>query len=387
MLDLKVQNVNIEGRNDKHALKKMRVANPAKYDYHFTYKDRLVRYSSNSLGIVFPQLYAEAIEKEFVGKWEDGNYRILLPTGSPETLQIVTVKNFYVVGVKITLADELTRVIRETERVFAEETVLAWGKERPLPELTEQALKETKHRLADSKKVKDKKKAFAAFVAVIGLLGLVMMPPSEPEPVEPRPIVQEKRKIRVDRYIHYKHALANKVTFGELHESVMAMSLIPFKLPEGWGIDKIELRNRTLAAVIQNNNGSTKKLKYFRQQDVNRDYMVIDGQYAEVQFPILSNEWFQWTTKIGPFETVRDDFMDQMIVMGGKVQSNEKSVHEHFMTQDMKVQFTGVPVALFDLIAHGTRDKPIFIEKLEVFPSRSELGLVSINLEVAIVGR
>ncbi|MGR5296804.1 hypothetical protein ACPV5U_24320 [Vibrio mediterranei] len=388
MLDLKVQNVIIEGRNEKHALKKMRAANPSKFDYHFTHKDRLVRYSANSLGVVTPQIFAELIEKEYSDKWEDGNYRILLSTGSPDTLQIVTVKNFYVVSVKITLADDLPKIIRETERVFTDDTVISWSEARLLPEITAHTLKDTKHRLADTKKVKDKQKAFGAFVfVVVVLLGILIMPSSEPEPIEQEPLAKVKRKVRVDRYIHYKHALANKVTFDEVHESVMAMSLIPFKLPEGWGIDRIDLQNRTLIADIINNNGSTKKLKYFRQQDINRDYMVIDGQYATVQFPIMSNEWYQWTKKIGPFETVRDDFMDQMIVMGGTVQSNTKTVNEHFMMQDMKVQFTTVPVALFDLIGFATRDRPIFVEKLEVFPSQQELGLVSINLEVAIVGR
>ncbi|MFC5079645.1 hypothetical protein VTH8203_00834 [Vibrio thalassae] len=390
MLNIKVQVVKLVKGGEKESLSRMRQALPSRYDYVITTEENLIRYSGNETGVVVAQLYADQIKKEYSESLIDGNYYQLL-SEHIGTFTLITVKNWIVSRIEVVLEEQIEDMSLMTWPIFS--TVKSIDIHRPqneilaLEPLCDDVLSTTLHQLTDQREAQRKKQiVIACVVATFACLLTIFWP--EPKVAEKAPPPPPKvLTVELDRHHQYKKSVENGIEYHNIHQSLLAMALTAFKLPNGWKIETITLANNQLIGRIDNFNGQTQQLKEFRKQDANGDFIQIDGQSANYSFPIINDDWFRWTQQTADFSSERDAFMDEMILLGGKIKSNATETYAQYSQQTINVTMEDVSVAYLDLFASSMYDRPIFIQEFTVRPMADSLGLISIDMTVKIVGR
>ncbi|WP_428775947.1 hypothetical protein [Vibrio sp.] len=393
-MEIQVQSVQLGQRTEKEVLTLMRAAVKARYEYVLTLHETLIRFSSQIEGIVKQQVVLEKILAEYQGELESSNWFILLEHHS-DTCEIISIKQGIIRSIDVVLHENLSKENLTGKAVFAADTLvdlIADWEPQPIPAIDDAEFAHSKHRLTEKYDPKLKQKLQGAvLMSLVGVLGWMLYPESEPEHVvvqEVKPKVVQERKIRMDRYYDYKAALVNRIEYSEVYPAIMAATLMSAKLPQGWEIEKVTASNDAVQAEILNNGGRTKTLKQFREFDSYREFLNIEGQFGLFSFPVTPSQWFKWTAQTLDFTNVRDDFMDEMLILGGRVKSNQPEYHEMFTTQQLNASFESVSMVYLDLLNQSFSNKPIFIDSMVVKPLPIIAPQnVSIELTVTVVGR
>ncbi|ENM5835019.1 hypothetical protein NTH44_003110 [Vibrio metoecus] len=396
-MNIKVQSITLnETRTEKSVLAAMRKAMPSEFEYLVRNNSQLTRFSSDSAGPIKPMVAFDKLIQQNVEV--NDSELILILSYSSDLCMLVTIRKGQVTAIEIILKDAIDLEIYSKLKVIVEDGLQHLAENRSLTILdtiTQYDLERSDHQFLKQRPVSQlsKKAYFGAALILISIVSIVFFSSSDDElnDLEEKPKVIEVKTVRtvkMDTYHSYKSFLDGKVQYPEISKALMVATLLRFKLPDGWEIEEIKADNKIVSANIININGRTSTLKYLRDNSGYAQFIDIDGQSANFSYPVVPNSWWDWTGKTDSFQNVRDDFMDQMILLGGTLRSIEPIYNNNHTTQEWEVNFEEVSIAYLDLLNSLLEKKPIFINKFEVRPMASqEAERINIKFTASIVGR
>lgn len=401
-MEIQVQSITLrEGLTEKGVIAKMRDALPASYDYVLKSEATITRFSSDELGPIKALVAFDKIKQEKIGSTEnsegieiDADSYIAVLDHTTDLCALVKVKDGLIRGVEYVLKEtcKLTNTRRNT--LIIVESCIANKIEAItplyLPSITNDELKQTTHRFSERKQVNFKPVLAVLLVIGIGVAATSQLfdddIPAETPQVEI--VVPVEKKVRMDQWYEYKQELVNRAEYSELAPALIAVALMNDKLPEGWYIEDIIANNTGVSAEIRNNGGRTLTLKHFRATSGYGQFIDIDGQVGRFYYPVEPRSWFRWTNYSDNFENVRDDFMDQMILLGGKLSSREPVYKQLHTYQDWYVEFESTSVAFLDIFSTLLGNRPVFISEIKVKPVKSNTDVTAhITMQARIIGR
>lgn len=379
---------------EKVVLSKMRGAVPASFEYVVKQNDHLVRFTSENSGPIRPLIALDKLNALDSGTPDIADGTLLLEQ-SKDLCFAVSVRGGVIGRVKSVLKDNLHQyedgkrltVVEESLAQHIDETLT-----ETLPQLTDKELKASPHQFVE------KKASLSPKAVIVGLVGLVCLSlatylwlaPHSEESVEKEKVVKKVKKARYDPFYNYKAALQGRATYDEVANALISASLMSQKLPRGWLIERVTFSNGEVSANIINDNGRTRMLKYFRDNDPNAKYISVEGQHAKFSYPVEPINWWQWTNQMDRFVSVRDDFMDAMSILGASIRSQKPDLgdKEKFTQQKWEIKFEAVSTAYLEVLKTFLNDKPIFIDSVMVRPSTGqEIGKINIELIATVIGR
>ncbi|QFT13394.1 hypothetical protein [Vibrio sp. THAF190c] len=392
-MNLKVQQIAVSGEEDRKAkLAKMRSSVKNNYDLAIDYEESIVRYSADKPGPILPQIYLDKIKSEYESYSESGKLIILLKQ-TDTSLMLVSCAQWEVFALDTVLVDKLESAIRKRVPVFVTEDIELSNdlKIDPIviPLIEDRELKNSPHQLKDKyNKTLVKRLKTAGGIAITSLvLALWMFSGEEEEAVvEPVEKIIQVKKHRKDNFYEYRKTMVNRVLYEDIFEAVVTATLLASKIPENWEIDEVFFDTGNVYAQIKHLQGETTQLKYFRDSIQNGRFITINGQKAVFQYPIIQPSWFKWTKHKSNFVDTRDQFMDLMISLGGKMRSNEPVYNLDHTTQLVSFYFEGVSVAYLEVFNYIFENKPIFVEKLNIKPLENNKTIINIELTATIIG-
>ncbi|MFL7013593.1 hypothetical protein [Enterovibrio norvegicus] len=394
-MEIEVQSITItETRTERRVSQLMKSAIPAKYDYSFVVGDTFLRYSSETPGpIKALVMLDEVLSSEIISESET-TCHLLIDQGTDVCI-LVQVKDGLALNIENIIKEAITedRIPKGLLIISRSlQPLLPHRDHRDLPELQQSKIDNTPHKLVEKKQRKRTK--FGALVVGIGaiLCGYVIYASTTKEP-EIKPEVEikqviEVKKIRLDRFYDYKANLQNRMTYGEIYKPLMVGALLSSKLPEGWVVDSTSLTELGIETKIYNTGGRTQLLKHYRDTSEYADFIDIEGQFAQFNYPITPTQWWSWTKRTDEFSKVRDDFMDQMILMGAKLRSQDATYSDEYTLQKWEVVFEEHSLAYLDIFNTLMNEKPIFIDSFVVKPlSQKHSTRALITFNATIIGR
>lgn len=392
-MDIKVQHIAVANEADrKSKLAKMRASIKNNYDYAIDYEASIVRYSANKPGAILPQIYLETIKEQYEDDVDSGKLNILLRL-SDTSLMIIYCTNWEVYALDTVFIDKLESSLKSKIPVFYTDDIeLPKGiKNRlfKLPLINQSEVNKSPYQLKDkyNKKLVKQLKVAGTVTATI-LLGFVLFSGDDNDSMEVKPekkVVQIKKQ-RKDVYYEYKKSLVGKVLYSDIFPSLVTASLMASTIPENWAIEEVFYDNHNVHAQIKHNHGETTQLKYYRDSIQNGRYITIDGQKAMFQYPIIQPSWFKWTKHKSDFVKTRDQLMDLMINLGGKMGSREAVYNQDYTTQAVSFYFDEVSLAYLEVFNYIFQDKPIFIDSVTIKPIRNNKTMASIEIQATIIG-
>lgn len=392
-MDIKVQHIAVTNEADrKSKLSKMRASIKNNYDYAIDYESSIVRYSANKPGSILPQIYLDKIKEQYEDDVDSGKLNILLRL-SDASLMIVYCAHWEVYALDTVFVDKLEVALKRNIPVFYTDDIeLPKGiKSRSfkLPLISQSEINKSPYQLKDkyNKKLVKQVKVVGAVMASL-LIGFILFSGDDNDSMEAKPeikVVQIKKQ-RKDNYYEYKKTVVGRVLYEDIFPSLVTASLMASTIPENWAIEEVFYDNHNVHAQIKHNHGETTQLKYFRDSIPHGRYIMIDGQKAMFQYPIIQPSWFKWTTHKSGFVKTRDQYMDLMITLGGKMRSNEPVYGKEHTTQLISFYFEEVSLAYLEVFNYIFGNKPIFIESVTIKPIRNNKTMASIELEATIIG-
>jgi hypothetical protein len=389
-MNLTVQQIQIVSEEDgKSKLIKMRSAVKTAYDYVLFNEESLVRFSSDKAGPILPLVYLDILKEKFEDELPEGKFRFLYKLTS-SSLQMVHVVNWEVINLSIILDDGLDSVLKRKGRVFATDDIKFpefSSKATLIESLSQSEIEESPHQFKDKldKKLAKRLKAGVLLGLLIAAAGYLTFSGDEKtELVEPKQKVVTVKKIRKDPFYEYKKSVEGSVLYGDIYDSLITAVLLTTKIPDGWTIDEVIYNQNIVQAQIKHEGGETTQLKYFRDslQNNNGRFITIDGQSAVFHYPILEPDWFTWVDNKAPFIKTRDQLMDLLITLGGKMRSMQPSYHRNYTDQRLTFYFDEAPIIYLELFNYVFKDKPVFIDSVSVKPLKGDK--TKANMEVTL---
>lgn len=401
-MEIQVQSITLrEGLTEKGVVAKMRDALPTSYDYIQKSESTITRFSSDELGPIKVLVAYDKIKQEKIGSTEntDGievlaDSCIIALDYTTDLCTLVKVKDGLIRSVEYVLKEtcKLTSFKRNT--LIIVEDCIANNIEAVnpvyLPAITNDELKETIHQFTDTKNLNFKPILLLLLAIGLGSVATLQLFSGNEtvQTVEVETVEPVEKKVRMDQWYGYKKELVNRAEYSELVTPLIAVALMNEKLPDGWYIEDIVANNTGVSAEIRNNGGRTLPLKHFRATSGYSQFIDIDGQVGRFYYPLQPRSWFRWTKYSDNFESVRDDFMDQMIFLGGKLSSRQPVYHQLHTYQDWFVEFESTSVAFLDIFSTALNNRPIFISEIKLKPVKSTNDVAThITMQARIIGR
>lgn len=391
-MKLTVQQIAVNNETErKSKLAKMRLAIKNPYDFLIDTEESLVRFSSDEPGPIIPQIYLEKIKEKYEDEIGNSKFNILLPQ-STTTLLLIECAHWQVYSLKVVLTDTVQKSIKPRVTIFAGENVdlnKFNGVVRELPKLTNNDINNSPYQFRDKfnkKLVKSVKMGGATIVGLLVSYFVVFGGNDEIKEDEPKQKVVEVKKIRKDNYYDYKKSVVDRVVYTDVYPALITAVLMASKVPENWSIEEIHYEHKSVYSTIKHYNGETSQLKYFRDSLENGRFITVDGQNSVFQYPILDPSWFQWTNHKSNFVDTRDQYMDLMITLGGKMRSNAPVHHAQHSDQLITFHFEDVSIVYLEIFNYIFNNKPIFIEKISVKPKKSDKTKATIEITTTVLG-
>lgn len=391
-MKLTVQQIAVNNETDrKSKLAKMRLAVKNIYDFHIDGAESLVRFSSDTPGPILPQIYLEKIKEQFEDEIGNSKFNILL-SQSNSTLLLIECSNWEVYSLKVVLADTVHKALKPRLVTFLDDKSVLnkyKGVIRELPKLTSSEINQSPYQFKDKFNKKLVKNVKIGSFTVIGLLicyFFIFGGSGEEKVIEPTKKVVEVKKIRKDNFYEYKKAVIGRVVYTDVYPAMITAVLMASKVPENWSIEEVSYEHNSVYSTIKHYNGETSQLKYFRDSLENGRFITVDGQSSIFQYPIMEPSWFPWTKHKSNFVDTRDQYMDLMITLGGKMRSNVPVHHAQHSDQLITFYFDEVSIIYLELFNYIFENKPIFIENISVKPLRSDKTKATIEITTTVLG-
>lgn len=393
LMNLKVQQIAVTGDVDrKSKLAKMRASVKNNYDFTIDNEESLVRYSADKPGAILPQIYLDKIRADFEGDIDSGRLNILLKL-SETSLMLVDCAHWEVFALDTVMIDKLSSSLRRKTPVFVTNDIQLPSELDvqvvQIPLIDSAEISKSPYQLKDKynkKLIKQAKVTGGLFIAMLLGVWLFRGDNEEQITVEPKQKVVVVKKHRKDNFYEYRKAIVDRVLYEDMFPALVTATLMASKVPNNWAIEEVLYQNNNVFAQIKHNQGETTQLKYFRDSIPNGRYIVIDGQKATFQYPIIQPSWFRWTKNKSDFVKTRDQFMDLMITLGGKMRSKDPVYNPNYTTQLVSFYFEDVSLGYLEVFNYIFKDKPAFIESITIKPNRNDKTMASIEISATIIG-
>ncbi|EKO3611921.1 hypothetical protein M3914_003120 [Vibrio metschnikovii] len=395
-MNIKVQSIVLKDKSESQVLSLMRKSIPAEFEYILHGEGSITRFSSETTGAIKPLVALDKLKEIDENLIDEDRDHLLILEESESLILCVTIRGSKITTVRPVLKEAYDLDAYSKMVIYCEEGLESIADNKckfSIPKLTDKDLNATPHQFKNKEKIKIPSIAVGgAFILLIALI-YALYPKSQPDIMEEKekivPVKQVKT-VAMDRFHEYKTMLEGEVMYEEMSNALIAATLLSTKLPTGWVIEEVIGNKNGVTAKIINRNGRVQPLKHLRGVSGYTEYIDIDGQHAEFSYPIEPQNWYAWTQNITSFEAVRDDFLDEMILMDGNIRSDMPVHQRNFTYQQVGVTFEHASLAYLDLLNTILSKKPIFITDLKITlrshsTNASENGAISFN--AFIIGR